>query len=207
MINLLPEVIREERKFGRKNRILLGYSVAIIITAFLVAGIMIGSIQFVGQDVKAIEQDIAVNEQEVASLEQEISDLKQVADRLELANTLYEQNIIFSELIPQIGSVLPRGTVINGLSLTGGNTDPLSLNVNLTSADLVPTLQKNLVESELFEAADIGSIAPFGSDGPYSFTATVDVSFTGTAEAKAQEEAAAAARASAAAEASAGGSE
>jgi len=98
---------------------------------------------------------------------------------------LFDSSIVFSELVPQIGSLLPQGTIINSLALTGGETDPLTLDVNLSGANLAPVLQSNLIQSELFEAADVNSITPLGNtDTIYQFNASVSVSFTGSAEAK-----------------------
>ena len=178
MINLLPYSVREEREYGRKNRLLVAYSTVIITTAFIVAIIMIGSLQFVGQDTQAIEQTIEANETQIVQLESNIEGLKDVANRLQAADTLFEQNVIFSQLIPEIASSLPQGTVINGLSLSGGVNDTLSLNVSMVSADLAPVLQRTLTESALFDAADIGSISPTGNEeSVYAFSATVNVSF------------------------------
>jgi cell division protein FtsL len=185
MINLLPQNIREERQFGRRNRLLFSYVVALLVTAGLVAAVLVGSIGFVGRDEAKIKQEIADSQNKVLNLEGEIKDLSSVATRLTAVDRLYESSISFSELIPEIGSLLPQGSVINGLSLAGGNTDPLTLDVNLISADLAPVLQQNLIQSELFEAADVNSITPRGDDtDAYKFGASVSVSFTGTAEAK-----------------------
>ena len=111
-----------------------------------------------------------------------------------------ESSIKFSNLIPQIGSILPEGVVLNALSLTGGKTDPLVLDVDLKSADLAPIFARNITQSPLFEAADIASITPKGvatdSNAPaYGFSASVSASFKGTAEAKRKQAAQEAAKA------------
>lgn len=179
MINLLPNEMREEREYGRKNRVLLGYSFAVMTTVILVSVIMIGSLQFIGRDTEQIQQTIVENEADIVRLEREIMDLRDVSTRLQSAGKLYEQSVIFSELIPRIGGILPQGSVINGLSLSdGADGDTLSLSVSLLTADLAPVLQQNLISSDLFEAADIGSITPTNDENSiYTFTATVNVSF------------------------------
>ncbi len=198
MINLLPQEIRIERMFGRRNIISLGIIIFLLITALLVSAVMMTTQQFVGNEESSLRTEIELNQQKVASLESQIKDLSTVAARLTTVDKLYESSIDFSELIPKIGSLLPAGSIINGLSLTGGNTDPLALDVSITSADLAPVLQRNLVQSELFEAADVNSITPLGDDtSTYKFSASMSVSFTGSAAAKKKLAAEAAAKAAA----------
>ncbi len=212
MINLLSPEIKAERSYGRQNRSLLGYNVVLLLTALAIMGIMAGSLQFVGAGEGKLNEEIDNSSVKILSLESDVKPIEAVAGRLESANKISDLSVKFSELIPQIGAVLPEGVVLNALSLTGGKTDPLLLDVNMTSASLAPVLIRNLVDSDLFEAADVASIAPKGSGGTgektatYSFTASLTASFTGSAEIKrkaaAAEAAAAEAKAAAAAESS-----
>lgn len=164
---------------------------------------MIGSLRFVGADEASLKKSIDENQITITKQESKIKDLSSLAGRLDSANQLYDSSIIFSKLIPEIGSLLPSGSILTSLSLSGGKTDPITLNVNMISADLSPVLQKNLVNSELFEAADIISISSDDQGKQYPTTVTISASFTGTAEAKKKEEAAAAAKLKAAEEAAA----
>jgi len=185
MINLLPFDLRKERLYGRRNKILFSFVLCLFVTAGIVSFIMIGGIGFVGSEEEGIAAEIASNNEQILKLESEIKDVSSVALRLRAADKLFDSSIVFSELVPQIGSLLPQGTIINSLALTGGETDPLTLDVNLSGANLAPVLQSNLIQSELFEAADVNSITPLGNtDTIYQFNASVSVSFTGSAEAK-----------------------
>jgi len=185
MINLLPFELRKERLYGRRNRVLFSFVISLFVTAGIVSIIMTGGLGFVGSEEEVIQSEITSNNEQVLKLESEIKDVSSVALRLRAADKLFDSSIVFSELVPQIGSLLPQGTIINSLALTGGETDPLTLDVSLAGADLAPVLQSNLVQSELFEAADVNSITPIGStDNIYQFNASVSVSFTGSAEAK-----------------------
>ncbi len=186
MINLLPNDVREERMYGRRNRMLVGYISTMLVAAALVAIVMLGSLRFVASDESSIRATIEADSVQIAQLESQISDLSTTVSRFKTVNEVFEQSLSFSDLIPEIGSLLPQGSILNGLSLTGGTTDPLSLDISLLNAELVPVLQSNLVQSELFEAADVASISSTDSDEGYSSTVSISLSFTGTAEAKAQ---------------------
>lgn len=200
MINLLPSEIRIERQFGRKNRILVGYVLALLTTALLVATVMIGSRQFFGTDESALKTEIEQNKATIAALQSTTTDINTTVARLDTVNKLYDSGISFSELVPKIGSLLPEGTVLNALSLTGASTDTLNLDVDLERPELAATLVTNLLDSKIFEAADIGNINPKGAEGDrYLYGTSVRVSFVGSAEAKRKAAAATAAAAEAAA--------
>lgn len=215
MINLLSPEVKKERIFGRQNRSLLGYSVALIVTAISIMGIMTVGIQFVGSDEANLKEEISKADIEILALEKNIKAIESIATRLDTAKKVNDLSVRFSELIPEIGAVLPEGVILNALSLTGGITDPLQLDVSLTSAGLAAILIRNLVESDLFEAADVSTVTPGSSavttDGNedeilYKSSASLTASFTGSAEIKrkiAAQAAALAAAQAAAAEAAA----
>jgi len=200
MINLIPEEIRLERQYGRKNRILVGYVLALLTTALLVATVMIGSRQFFGTNDSSIKTEIEQNNATISQLQSKTADINTTVARLDTVNKLYDSGISFSELVPKIGSLLPEGTVLNALSLTGESTDTLNLDVDLERPELAAILVTNLIDSKLFEAADIGNINPKGAEGDrYLYGTSVRVSFVGSAEAKRKAAAAQTAAAEAAA--------
>ena len=190
MINLLPPKIKEERAYGRKNVSLFGYSTALLATALSTAVIMLLSLQFIGSEEPTLRVSLESDQARVTTLEAEIKSIENIATRLETAKKVSERSVKLSELIPKIGAVLPDGAILNALSLTGGVTDSLQLDVDLKEANLAAVLIRNLVESDLFEAADISSLSPRGattgesSSDSYQFTASLTANFTGTAEAK-----------------------
>lgn len=204
MINLLPHNIKENRKYGRRNRSLLGYSLLLMLTALGTAGIMAGSLSFIGADKPSLQNEINESNIKILSLESTVKETEKIATRLETAKKISDSSVSFSDLIPEIGAVLPDGVILNALSLTGGKIGVLQLDVDMVNSSLAPILIKNLVESDLFEAADIGSLTPKGS-GPasngtddqvssYAFSASLTASFTGTNDAKKKIAAAAAAK-------------
>lgn len=185
MINLLPLEIRTSRQYGRKNRVLITYVFALLLTAILVAIVMLGSLKFFGTDEAALRSEIEENNTTIALLRSNTSELNQTVTRLETVDKLYENGITFSTLVPRIGSLLPEGTVLNGLSLTGESTDTLNLSVDLERPELAAVLIRNMVDSDLFEAADIGNINPKGSEEErYQYGTVLRVSFEGSSDAK-----------------------
>ena len=118
---------------------------------------------FVGSSESKLVEEIDKSAVEIKALEESVQTIASIVNRLSAAENLSDLSVKFSELVPEIGAVLPSGVVLNGLSLTGGITDPLQLDVDLATASLTPVLIRNLVESDLFEAADVTSITPKGT--------------------------------------------
>lgn len=202
MINLLPNEVKELRSYGRKNQSLFGYSIALLITAFATTIIMLVSLQVVGSNESSLKNEVESTNTVIQTQEKDIKAIEETVARLEAAEKISNKSVSFSELIPKIGAVLPQGAILNALSLTGGNTDPLQLDVSLSNAALAPVLIKNLVESNLFEAADIASLNLAGGGSSesneestdYAYNASITASFTGTAEARKKADAAEAAK-------------
>ena len=143
------------------------------------------SLKLFGTDDNVLRTEIEENNTTIASLQAKTTDLNKTVDKLATVDKLYSSGISFSQLVPKIGSILPEGTILNGLSLTGESTDTLLLDMNLQNPELAAVLIKNLVESDLFEAADISNINPIGVDGDrYRYATSVSVSFEGSAAAK-----------------------
>lgn len=167
---------------------------------------MIGSLKFFGTDENTLRTEIDNNNLTIAGLKSKTSELNNTVSKLDTVNKLYDSGITFSTLVPRIGSLLPEGTVLNGLSLTGESTDTLNLDVDMENPELVAVLIRNMIDSDLFEAADIGNLNPKGADGDrYRFGTVLRVSFEGSADAKKKKEAAAKAAAAAAAAAAVDG--
>lgn len=207
MINLIPTSLREERKYGRRNIVLRNIAFSCISVAIIIYSILLWSSSYISSQQAVISEEIADIEKTSSGLQVETKNISSLSQRVDNAYQLYESSINFSELIPQIGSLLPSGSNLTALNLTGGTNDPVQLNFELTSADLVPTVRQNLFSSELFEAVDIQSITSNSdTESQYKASSIITVSFTGSAEAKAKEAARLKAQAEARANAQAGGS-
>ena len=202
MINLLPPIVKQNRIYGRRNAMLFGYSLALTATALITAGIMIVSIKFVSSEEPNLKTSLSEDQVTIQSLEKKVKEIESISNQLDVAKKINDESVSFSELIPKIGALLPDGVVLNALTLEGGSKDPLQLDADMIDAGLGPVLIRNLVESDLFEAADISSLSPLGTSdansGGYQFTASITASFTGTAEAAKKAAAAAAAKKAAA---------
>lgn len=191
MINLLPPEVKSEHRYGRYNKVIFIYSISAIIIGIFSMAIMMFNLQLIHADEIKVNKEIDTNKKAAEQLDKGQKSIETVAGQLSTIQTLYEGEVKFSELIPKIASILPDGVVLNNLTLTGGSFEPLQLEVDMKSQDLAAVLQQNLINSELFEAADVVSITSKGPEdtSDYPFHASIKVTFKGAAEKKKKEEA------------------
>ncbi len=189
MINLLPPTIKHDRMYGRRNIKLLSYSIAILVIGIASVGVLLANMSIVSGDKNRLAEEMNTRQVEMDKLKSQQKDIDKIASQLKVIDKLYSGEVKFSEVVPKIGSLLPSGMILNGLSLTGGKTSPLQLDVDMDSQQLAATFQQNLVGSDMFEAADISSILTKGCTSKngtkvYSYGATLSASFKGSKAAK-----------------------
>lgn len=183
MINLLPPDVKTARRFGKRNRALLSASFMLLLVGAASAVVMFFNAGLAAREKSSLNNEIAAKQTQTAELTKIRSELEKLDSDLKTIEKLYDGEIIFSVLMPQIGGLLPAGTVLNGLTLTGGADDPLNLEIDMQSQELAAVFQQNLVNSDIFEAADITNITSKGeggADDKYLFSATVTAKFKGS---------------------------
>lgn len=120
MINLIPPAHKESVAFARRNSRLIGVMAGILVAVLGAAIITGGSLFYLKQDVAGVNQSIAQskenlkNQEESATLER----AKELNDNLNLAVDVLSNEVLFSELLREIGEIMPTGTVLEGISLT-----------------------------------------------------------------------------------------
>lgn len=176
--------------YGRRNRRLVGYCLSILSIGFITISVSLFNMQYVNGDENRIKAEMSQREEEVAKLEASQKDVEKISSQLKTIDKLYSGEVKFSVLVPKIGALLPNGVVLNALTLTGGRTSPLQLDIDMDQQNLAAVLQQNLVNSDLFEAVDISAITTKGAgtskpgQKTYPYGATLVASFKGSAAAK-----------------------
>jgi Tfp pilus assembly protein PilN len=206
MINLIPTTLKAERKYGRLNLLIAKLLGGVMLISALAALVMLSGLQLTKADQKFHEESITIKTaayEEVRAYEEQSSALK---TRTANIKKLFEREVKFSKLLVDIASSIPVGAQLTDLALTGTSTEPLQITANVQTQDLSGVLRKNLVDSGIFESADVQNVSFVqGVDGqPNTYTVSLSASLAGsTAKIKAKaaaEKAAAEAQAAAEAE-------
>ncbi len=158
MINLLPSETRENRLYGRRNRQLVRWCIAALLAAIGIVGIAAGGYVFLTRSEASAASEKTRVETQIAQdqLDKVLAEYNSFTADLKTVVQILSKQILFSELIQQIGSVVPPGTTLNTVSISNKD-NALSLDFTLDQASSAPTLQLNLEDPEnaLFEKADI----------------------------------------------------
>lgn len=180
MINLLPSDLKTDRRYGRRNRTLRNYSLVLFLIGICSTLVMFLNSRLIAADEKNLRAEISQKQAQAAALEPIQKKYEKLAADLKTIEQLYGGEVVFSQLLPEIGGLLPSGTILNGLTLASGKKDaPLNLEIDMESQELAAVFQQNLTKSDLFEAADITVITSKGEgdDGGYAYSATLSAKF------------------------------
>ncbi len=158
MINLLPPSIKESMSYARKNSLLLKWVIALLVSVVGVFVIIFFGQVYISQATERLEQEIAQSEQNLQeqNIEEVESRVQDISNSLNLVVDILSEQILFSSLIQSVGSVIPEGAVLTGLTINeaGGGID---LSANATDYDTATQVQVNLEDpaNGIFTKADI----------------------------------------------------
>ncbi len=158
MINLIPNNLKEDIIFARRNTFLLRASVGII-------GVIIGGLLIIGAGNlylanetksfnKAAEQTaVALEAQDLTATKTRI---KELSNGLKLILQVLSKEILFSKLLKQAGAVMPEGSVLSTIEISeveGG----IDINAFAKDYQTATQVQLNLADpqNKLFEKVDI----------------------------------------------------
>lgn len=158
MINLLPPEVKEMRSYGRRNVLLVRWSLICLGAALLLVGIAGAGYFFITNAEKAAAEAKQQTEKaiETAKLDEVSKQFDAFSGNLKTVTQILSKQVLFSQLIRQIGSVTPAGATLNSVSLSDAD-NALNLDFKVPTSDLAATIQVNLEDEKngLFEKADI----------------------------------------------------
>ncbi len=161
MINLLPQEVKENYLYARRNMYLRKWATVLGLSILALGGtIMIGQV-YLNQSSKTLSNQIAEGTEQlkIQKLEETQKQVEGISSSLKLVIQVLGREVMFSKLLQQIGAAMPQGAVLTNLSinkLQGG----LDLQAAATSYQTATQVQVNLQDpaNKIFEKADIVSI-------------------------------------------------
>lgn len=184
MINLLPSGRKQDILYARRNTKLLHWVVAML-------AVIVGTLVLVVGGHFYIASAISHNQQEVSAATKSLQDQhldetqKQIQDfsnNLKLIIKVLSQEVLFSKLLKQIGSVMPANSVLSTIEISqvqGG----LDLSASAKDYDTATQIQVNLQDpqNKLFEKVDIVAISctKASPEQPYPCSVTLRALFAG----------------------------
>lgn len=180
MINLIPSDHRQAIFYARLNTRLVRWSIGIAIALLGLAIIIAGSLFYLQQDSSRIQSYINESKQSLAAQNEKetLERVKEINDNLKLTVDVLSNEVLFSELLQQIGLIMPPGTVLEDLSLTNEVFGlGITLQVGARDYETGTRTHVNLNDSSngIFEKADLVGITCDGDGRSASYPCIVEV--------------------------------
>lgn len=161
MINLLPPALKQAYRYGRINRHLTHW---IYVLIFSVIGVLvitgIGYI-YLNQTTENYKNQVAATNAQLAAqnLSTVQKEVKDISNNLNLVVNVLSKQVIFSELLTQIATLLPGDTNLTGLSISQAQ-GAIDISAAAKTYASATQMQVNLSDPKngVFSKADIVSI-------------------------------------------------
>lgn len=182
MINLLPPDLKEQYTYGRRNVSLRRWSTALVFGLLGVAVVTFGGLFYMEKEINNYKSQVASAEQSLTeqNLEETRKQAKDITSSIKLGVDVLSKEILFSQLLTQIATVIPPNTNLTDLSINKeqDNIEIKAVSVDYTSAT---QLQVNLEDpnNKIFSKADIQSITCTNAQDPrYPCAVTIRALFS-----------------------------
>ena len=181
MINLLPPELKQAYKYAGRNTHLVRWAVMCLISFVGLAAISTAGLIYLQQTDQAYGKQIAeaqasLKAQDVDGTKAKVQDM---TNSLKLAIQVLSKEILFSKLLPHLGTITPSSVVLTEFNMS--DTDSvLSINAKATSYAAATQLQVNMIDpaNKLFTKADIESIIKNGDDANYPYVVQIKALIT-----------------------------
>lgn len=175
MINLLPPDSKKQLRAARSNRLLLRYNILLLVAFLFLLG-AIGTVYVFLSSAKAnAESTIEYNRSKVSDYAATESQANSFRQNLSSAKQILDSDIAYTKVILEISQVLPKGVVLDTLSLDSKSFgNPTTLAARATDYSTAIALKNSLQSSSLFTDVSILSVTG-GGDGSYPISVSLSV--------------------------------
>ncbi len=182
MINLLPSDYGASLRFAHLNSIMRRWLVVSLLAGAGLVLIMVVGWVYINQQNKNLTRNIdSVNQQlQAEDLAGTQKKAKDITSNIKIINQVLSREIRFSELISHIGTVMPPGTVLSGLTLSkvDGGLDLSATARDYTSATQI-AVNLSDPKNQIFDKLDIVNINCSSTSGnAYPCSATFRALFS-----------------------------
>jgi len=166
MINLLPPETKDNYAYARRNSRLAKWLFTMSMAFVGLAMLGVFGIFFLDKTAKSYDSQVSVmqtnlKQQKQAETEKEV---KEISNNLKLALQVLSKQILYSQMLKQLATIIPSNTALSNLTISDGQK-ALDITANTTDYAAATQLQVNLADStnKIFSKADILNINCNGS--------------------------------------------
>ncbi len=177
MINLIPTDHKQAITYARYNSKLVGWLIGIVIAVAGLGLIASGGLFYINQDINHYKASIAESKEllKEENEEETLARVEEVSGQLSLAVDVLSREVLFSKLLPHLGTLMPDGTILENLSLSRELGGGIDLSIGATDEFRASQALANIKADDnlLFTAADANRITCENKDTDYVCTAFI----------------------------------
>jgi Tfp pilus assembly protein PilN len=173
MINLLPPQRLASLRIARSNTILRRYIELILASLLIFIAAAFAGYYFLYIQQNDTQKTVDLSQEKIAKLQPVQKQAEQLSGTVNTIAGLFSRNVKFSDMLTQIGGVMPPGSVLTGLQFSIEDLkSPLIITANVDTQAKAAILRNNLASSPLFSRAEVQSISAIGAEGTTNSTPT-----------------------------------
>ena len=165
MINLLPEDIKSQIVYARKNARLVRFVFVGIIGLVSVGLATAGGTIIIANAEKNLNSTLAANNTNLPAIKLTEGQVNDLSDKIKGISAVLSREVKFSDILRYMGGTLPSGTILTNLSLSNKLAGTLNIDVASTTYDSVAVFRQNIddfgkahPDKLLFTKADINNV-------------------------------------------------
>jgi Tfp pilus assembly protein PilN len=176
MINLLPPADKRQIRAGRSNTLLVRYNF-FLLGALVFLAVALGFVYFYLANTKAgAEAVVKENQAKVVGYKKVEQEANEFKSNLAIAKQILGKEVIYTKVILEIASLLPKGVVLDNLSLDAKTFGTeTTLNARAKTINDAIALKNSFQSSSSFSNVHFQSIATAEEASAYPITVTLAV--------------------------------
>lgn len=185
MINLLPPIYVDKIRYSRKNAALLKSLIWLGLANIGLVTILLAGAFYIDRQSSHIQTQIEASEKQLKAqnLDQVEKESQQITNNIRIINQVLSKEVLFSEVIQEVGKIIPSGSVLSSISLTqvSGSID-LVINSRDNNSAVQAAANLSDPKNNLFEKVDVVNVSCTGSNPGYPCSSTFKALFSPTAQ-------------------------
>ncbi|MBC7459309.1 PilN domain-containing protein [Candidatus Saccharibacteria bacterium] len=161
MINLMPDEAKKEIRAARVNVVLIRYSIVIVLAFLFLVLLQLGSYIALTQAKDSAQQLIDANGTKAAVYSSTKAQVDALSSSLSETKSILDQEVMYSNVLQNIGQQMPTGTVIDKIALdaTSFTGTPATITAYAKTNDAAVALREKFQTSPFFSAVNFQSVS------------------------------------------------
>jgi len=181
MINLMPDGEKQEIRAARTNVILARYIIVILCAFGFLILLLAGSYVVLTQTKEAAQRLVSSNSTKATA---DYSATKAQVDALSASlsqtKTILDQEVLYSNVLMNIGQQMPAGTVLQGVTLNAASFTgtPVIVKAYAKTTDDAVTLRQKFQSTPIFTNVNFDSVSDSGGIDDYPVSVSITLTIT-----------------------------